>query len=228
MTSRDALSMGTDTKPPVLFRGEYPQWRDRFLDFIERNDHYEFIRLSLDNGPAVFWQDTPAMPNADPPVLASRKIKEKDKYSVDDKARAKGDQLAKSYLLQSLPNDIYTSIDSYKETAKGMWDQVEKMMMGTKVGNQLKVTNCINHYEDFKAKDGESLEETYDRFCLLLNDLSKNMINKTLIENNVKFLNNLLPEWKRFASHIRKNKQLDEIALHEVFEMLKQDKDEVL
>ena len=227
MASRDALAIGTDTKPPVLFRGDYPQWRDRFLDFIERHECYEQILASLEEGPAQFWQDVPAMPNADPPVPAGRTLKEKDKYSAEEKNRAKGDQLAKTYLLQSLPNDIYTSIDSYKATAKGMWDQIENMMVGTKVGNQLKVTNCINNYEDFKAKEGESLTETYNRYCLLLNELSKNKIQKTLIENNVKFLNNLLPEWKRSAANIRKTKTIDEIALHEVFELLKQDEDEV-
>ena len=79
MTSRDALAIGTDTKPPVLFRGDYPQWRDRFLDFIERHECYEQILASLEEGPAQFWQDVPAMPNADPPVPAASKLKEKYK-----------------------------------------------------------------------------------------------------------------------------------------------------
>ncbi|KAI3770757.1 hypothetical protein L6452_01900 [Arctium lappa] len=145
------------------------------------------------------------MPNANPPIPAGVKVKEKEKYFVEEKRRANGDKLAKSYLLQSLPNDIYTTIDSYKETANRMWIQIEKMMMGTKLGNQLKVTICINNYEDFKAREGESLEETYDRFCLLLNELSKNHIHKT----------------------IRQNKALSEIGLHEVYEILKQNEEEV-
>ncbi|KAJ9542389.1 hypothetical protein OSB04_028895 [Centaurea solstitialis] len=47
MTTREALAIGSDTKPPVLFRGDYNMWRDRFLDFIDRQDLGEYIRLSL-------------------------------------------------------------------------------------------------------------------------------------------------------------------------------------
>ncbi|KAI3758691.1 hypothetical protein L6452_06262 [Arctium lappa] len=75
-----------------------------------------------------------------------------------------------------------------------MWDQLEKMMMGSKIGNQMKVANCINNYEEFKAKEGESLEATYDRFVSLLNDLSKNKVKKQQMENNVKFLSILQPK----------------------------------
>ncbi|KAI3758801.1 hypothetical protein L6452_06373 [Arctium lappa] len=90
------------------------------------------------------------------------------------------DKQARSLLLQSIPNDIYIKIDSYKGNAKKMWDQLQNMMMGSKVGNQMKVANCINSYEEFKAKENESLEDTYERFVLLLNELSKN---KTLRKN---------------------------------------------
>ncbi|KAI3769206.1 hypothetical protein L6452_00306 [Arctium lappa] len=51
MTSKDALSIGTDVKPPVLFKGEYEQWKDRFLDFIDRHSNGENIFLSITEGP---------------------------------------------------------------------------------------------------------------------------------------------------------------------------------
>ncbi|KAI3718200.1 hypothetical protein L6452_19061 [Arctium lappa] len=108
-----------------------------------------------------------------------------------------------------------------------MWDQLEKMMIGSKVGNQLKVSNFLNNYEEFKAKAGESLEATYDRFVTLLNELSKNKINKSQVELNVKFLSNLQPEWKRFTRQMRQLKDLNDIPLHEVYEILRQNKEEV-
>ena len=90
--------------------------------------------------------------------------------------------------MQEMPNEICTSIDSYKQSGKGMWDQIQRMMMGIRVGTRLKKTNCTTSYENFKAKDSKNLEETYERFSGLLNQLSKNEITKTKIENNVKFL----------------------------------------
>ncbi|KAI3746928.1 hypothetical protein L6452_09370 [Arctium lappa] len=50
MSSREALAIGTDVKPPVVFKGKYEQWKDIFLDFIDRNDLGDYIRKSLKEG----------------------------------------------------------------------------------------------------------------------------------------------------------------------------------
>ncbi|KAI3681354.1 hypothetical protein L6452_36146 [Arctium lappa] len=222
MTSREALAIGTDTKPPVLFRGEYEQWKDRFLNFIERQDLGNYIRKSLEEGLiAPVWREPPEGTNEQ---IIELKYEELD---GDNQKRAKGDRLAKSYILQGIPNEIYVKIDNNKASGKQMWDQLEKMMLGSKVGNQLKISNCLNNYEEFKGRVGESLEGTYDRFVNLLNELSKNKVNKSQIELNVKFLSILQPEWKRFFRQMKQIKDLNEIPLHEVYETLKQNEEEV-
>ncbi|KAI3735505.1 hypothetical protein L6452_15004 [Arctium lappa] len=184
MTSREALAIGSDVKPPVLFRDD---------DEVQtRTNQKEPVQL------------TDAQKN-----------------------RSKADRQAKSLLLQSIPNEIYINIDSYKDNAKSMWDQLQKMMMGSKVGNQMKVANCINNYEEFKVKENESLEDSYERFVLLLNELSKNKVKKKQIENNVKFLGILQPEWKKHTCKMKQMKDLSDIPLHEVYETLRQNEEEV-
>ncbi|KAI3729545.1 hypothetical protein L6452_18206 [Arctium lappa] len=101
------------------------------------------------------------------------------------------------------------------------------MMMGSHINNQLKVTNYITRYDGFKARKGETLTETYERFNMLLNNLQINKITKTNTENNIKFMNNLQPEWKSFVSHIRHTQTLEKLLLHELYEMLLQDEEEV-
>ncbi|KAJ9543634.1 hypothetical protein OSB04_023341 [Centaurea solstitialis] len=227
MTTREALAIGSDTKPPVLFRGDYNMWRDRFLDFIDRQDLGEYIRLSLKEGPKVFTEEKPAQPDSDPPVAAHTVIKKFEDMTVEEKNRHKADKLAKSFMLLGLPNDIYFTIDSHNSTGKEMWDQIEKQMLGTSVGTQMKVTNIIKQYEQFKARDDEKLDETYERFCNLLNELRKNGITKTKIENNVKFLTNLQPVWKLYSNSVFQNKSLADIDIHVVYEILKQSQDDV-
>ncbi|KAI3715492.1 hypothetical protein L6452_22476 [Arctium lappa] len=185
MTSKEALAIGTDTKPPVLFKGEYEQWKDRFLNFVDRHELGDFIRKSIEEGVRK-------------PVMTTR-----------------------------LVGTVPTQIDSYKASDKEMWDHLEKMMLGSKVGNQLKISNCLNNYEEFRGREGESLEETYDRFVTLLNELSKNKVHKSQIELNVKFLSILQPEWKRFARQMKQIKDLNEIPLNEVYETLRQNEEEV-
>ncbi|KAJ9548122.1 hypothetical protein OSB04_020665 [Centaurea solstitialis] len=227
MTTREALAIGSDTKPPVLFRGDYNMWRDRFLDFIDRQDLGEYIRLSLKEGPKVFTEEKPAQPESDPPVAAHTVIKKFEDMTVEEKNRHKADKLAKSFMLLGLPNDIYFTIDSHNSTGKEMWDQIEKQMLGTSVGTQMKVTNIIKRYEQFKAREDEKLDDTYERFCNLLNELRKNGITKTKIENNVKFLTNLQPVWKLYSNSVFQNKSLADIDIHVVYEILKQSQDDV-
>ncbi|KAJ9542930.1 hypothetical protein OSB04_029436 [Centaurea solstitialis] len=227
MTTREALAIGSDTKPPVLFRGDYNMWRDRFLDFIDRQDLGDYIRLSLKEGPKVFTEEKPAQPDSDPPVAAHTMIKKFEDMTAEEKNRHKADKLAKSFMLLGLPNDIYFTIDSHNSTGKEMWDQIEKQMLGTSVGTQMKITNIIKRYEQFKARDDEKLDDTYERFCNLLNELRKNGITKTKIENNVKFLTNLQPVWKIYSNSVFQNKSLADIDIHVVYEILKQSQDDV-
>ncbi|KAJ9565102.1 hypothetical protein OSB04_001068 [Centaurea solstitialis] len=202
-------------------------WRDRFLDFIDRQDLGEYIRLSLKEGPKVFTEEKPAQLDSDPPVAAHTVLKKFEDMTVEEKNRHKADKLAKSFMLLGLPNDIYFTIDSHNSTGKEMWDQIEKQMLGTSVGTQMKVTNIIKRYEQFKARDDEKLDDTYERFCNLLNELRKNGITKTKIENNVKFLTNLQPVWKLYSSSVFQNKSLADIDIHVEYEILKQSQDDV-
>ncbi|KAI3758622.1 hypothetical protein L6452_06189 [Arctium lappa] len=200
MTSREALAIRTDSKPPILFRGEYEQWKDRFMDFIQRHELSEFIRKSIEEGVMAL-------------VLETRM-----EGTVETEFELK---------YHELEGDNLKGVkDSYKASGKQMWDQLEKIMLGSKVGNQLKISNCLNNYEEFGGRVGESLEETYDRFVTFLNELSKNKVTKSQIELNVKFLSILQPEWKRFARQMKHIKDLNEIPLHEVYETLRQNEEE--
>lgn len=226
MNTRDALAIGSKSKPPVLYCGEYPQWRDRFMMFIEGMELHAEIKQSIEEGPQpIPMMIVPKQEHGTP----TRTIPKTYALMTDEeKKRHDGDRAAKMYLLYNLPNDFYTSIDSKKSSAKGMWDQIEELMMGSRIRKQLRVTNCIKRYEGFKAKKGEKITETYERFYFLLTDLSKNNNRKSNTENNIKFLSNLQLEWRRFTSHISYSQDLETLPLHEVFEMLLQDEEECL
>ncbi|KAI3673332.1 hypothetical protein L6452_39449 [Arctium lappa] len=193
MTSRDALAIGTDVKPPVLFKGEYEQWKDIFLDFMDRHELGEYIRLSLKEGLMKPPINVHTTIEDGVEVVTKEYELDPDEYEDEDKKRHKADRLAKSFLLQGIPNEIYVKIDSYKAT----------------------------------DKKSESLEATYDRFVTLLNELSNNRVNKSHIEMNVKFLSILQPEWKRFTRQMKQLKDINEFPLHEVYETLHQNEEEV-
>ena len=156
-----------------------------------------------------------------------RQLRSYENYTPQEKARYDADKTAQGYLIMSLTNDVLRKLDSYQNSAKENWDQLEKIMQGSKVGNQLRITNIMDRYEKFRMKEGEKLDETYERFVVLMNEMKKNGIHRTEMDNNFKFLNNLQPEWKSFARHMRQHKQLDELKVYEVYETLKQYEEEV-
>ncbi|GKB92683.1 retrovirus-related pol polyprotein from transposon TNT 1-94, partial [Tanacetum coccineum] len=83
------------------------------------------------------------------------------KFSIaEEKKNRKIDRLARSLLIQGLPNDIYSLIDS-NDTAKDLWDALERQMRGSEYGEQDRKATILYEYETFRATEGEQLLDTY-------------------------------------------------------------------
>nr|GEU29615.1 hypothetical protein [Tanacetum cinerariifolium] len=115
-----------------------------------------------------------------------------------------------------LPNDIYSLIDINK-TAKDLWDSLE----------QDRKVSVLYEYETFKATEGELLLDTYIRYLQVINNLKKCGYSKDNCELSLKFLNNLQPEWKQYATIIRQNKNLLDINIDALYNILKQNQGDV-
>nr|GEY87127.1 hypothetical protein [Tanacetum cinerariifolium] len=136
------------------------------------------------------------------------------------------DRLARSLLIRGLPNDIYSLIDSNK-TAKDLWDALARHMLGSEYGEQDREATVLYEYETFKATEGELLLDTYIRYLQVINDLKKCGYSKDNCEFNFKFLNNLKPEWKQYATMMRQNKNLMDINIDALYNILKQNQGDV-
>nr|GFC33443.1 integrase, catalytic region, zinc finger, CCHC-type, peptidase aspartic, catalytic [Tanacetum cinerariifolium] len=93
-----------------------------------------------------------------PPTLKDPKF-----WTAKEKKTRKIDRLARSLLIQMLPNDIYSLIDN-NETAKDLWDALERQMRGSEYGEQDRKVVILYEYETFKAIEGEQLLDTYLRY----------------------------------------------------------------
>ncbi|GKB22104.1 hypothetical protein Tco_0856027, partial [Tanacetum coccineum] len=126
-------------------------------------------------------------PNA-PPTLKDPKF-----WTAEEKKNRKIDRVARSLLIQGLPNDIYSLIDS-NDTAKDLWDALERQMRGSEY---------------------------------VINDLKKCGYKKDNCELNYKFLNNLQPEWKQYGTLMRQTKNLMDINIDDLYNILKQNQGDV-
>ncbi|KAI3702522.1 hypothetical protein L6452_28261 [Arctium lappa] len=140
-------------------------------------------------------------------------------YTSDELLQYKVDRDIKANLMLALPNFIYNRIDCYKNNPKLMWAQLEKIMLGSIVATQLRHTHYMNNFEEFKAKDEESLKNVFDRFCAVINDLRKIKVEKTELETNLKFLNSLQSEWNKSCHRLRNDVRIYTMQIQEMYEI---------
>nr|GFA08338.1 hypothetical protein [Tanacetum cinerariifolium] len=100
-------------------------------------------------------------------------------------------------------------------------------MLGSEYGEQDRKAAVLYEYEAFKATEGELLLDTYIRYLQVINDLKKCGYSKDNCELNFKFLNNLQPEWKQYATMMRQNKNLMDINIDALYNILKQNQGDV-
>ncbi|GJV74960.1 hypothetical protein Tco_1506544 [Tanacetum coccineum] len=108
------------------------------------------------------------------------------------------DDQAIQSILLGLPEDIYAAVDSW-ETAQEIWLRVQHMMKGSDIGIQEKKAKLFNEWESFTSTDG-----------------------------NLKFLNNLQPEWSRHVTIVHQTKDLHTEYYTQLYDFLKYNQKEVI
>nr|GEY17384.1 reverse transcriptase domain-containing protein [Tanacetum cinerariifolium] len=174
---------------------------------------------SIQNGdqplPVIAQVSLAGTPQNAPPTLKDLKF-----WTAEEKKTRKIDRLGRSLLIQGLPNDIYSLIDS-NETAKDLWDALESQMRSFEYGEQDRKAIILYECETFKAIEGERLLDTYPCYLQVINDLKKCGYKKDNCELNYKFLNNLQQEWKQYATLMRQTKNLMDINIDALYNILK-------
>nr|GEW74904.1 hypothetical protein [Tanacetum cinerariifolium] len=185
--SRDVITAGSTMRIPLLYRGEYSQWHERFMNYLEEQTDGEATINSIQNGdqplPVIAQVSLAGTAQNAPPTLKDPKF-----WTAEEKKTRKIDRLARSLLIQGPPNDIYSLIDS-NETAKDLWDALERQMRGSEYGEQDRKAAIL--YETFKAIEGEQLLDTY-------------------------------LQWKQYATLMRQTKNLIDINIDALYNILKQ------
>nr|GEU96323.1 hypothetical protein [Tanacetum cinerariifolium] len=70
-------------------------------------------------------------------------------------------------------NQLRNSSNPSNETAKDLWDALERQMHGSEYGEQDRKAAILYEYETFKATEGEQLLDTYLCYLQFINHLKK-------------------------------------------------------
>nr|GEW65058.1 hypothetical protein [Tanacetum cinerariifolium] len=156
------------------------------MNYLEEQTDSEALINSIQNGdqplPIIAQVSLARNTQNAPPTLKDPKF-----WTAEEKKIRKTDRLVRSLLIQGLPNDIYSLIDS-NETAKGLWDALERQMRGSEYGEQDMKAAIFYEYETFKAKESK---------------------------------------WKQYGTLMRQTKNLMDININALYNILKQNQGDV-
>ncbi|GJR17907.1 hypothetical protein Tco_0966434 [Tanacetum coccineum] len=172
LTQQDIYAAGFKNRPPMLNKDNYVPWSSSLLRYAKSEPNGKLIYNSIMNGP-----------------YTGDELTEKEVKQMED------DDQAIQIILIGRPEDIYAAVDNC-ETTQEIWLRVQQMMKGSDIGIQDKKDKLFNEWKRFTSTDGESIESYYHRFSKLMNDFKRNKHFPEKIANNLKFLNNLQPEWR--------------------------------
>nr|GEY34469.1 putative ribonuclease H-like domain-containing protein [Tanacetum cinerariifolium] len=188
---------GSESRPPMLNKENYVPWSSRLLRYAKCRPNGKLIHNSILNGPYVRKMiPKPGDVNRDITVTETFHLQTDDELSDKELKQIEADDQAIQTILLGLPEDIYAVVD--KKKAK-----------------------LFNEWERFTSNEEESIESYYHRFLKLMNDLKRNKYFPEKIASNLKFLNNLQPEWNRHVTIVHQTKDLHTADYTHLYDFLK-------
>nr|GEW06260.1 hypothetical protein [Tanacetum cinerariifolium] len=226
-TQQDIYAAGSESRPPMLYKENYVPWPSRLLRYAKSRPNGKLIHKSIINGPYV-RRMIPEPGNTNREVLVNNTfhVQTDDELTKKELKQIEADDQAIQTIFLCLPEDIYAAIDSC-ETAQEIWLRVQQMMKGSDIGIQEKKARLFNEWERFTSTEGESIESYYHRFLKLMNDLKRNKHFLKKITSNLKFLNNLQPEWSRHVTIVHQTNDLHTSDYTQLCDFLKYTQKEV-
>nr|GEY63444.1 hypothetical protein [Tanacetum cinerariifolium] len=212
---------GFESHPPMLNKENYVPWSSRLLWYAKSRPYGKLIHNSIINGLYVRRMiPEPGDANHEVTVTETFHVQTDDELTKKELKQIEADDQAIQTILLGLPEDIYAAVDSC-ETDQEIWLRVQQMMKGSDNEIQEKKAKLFNEWERFTSNEGESIVSYYHHFLKLMNDLKRNKHFPEKIASNLKFLNNLQPEWSRHVTIVHQTKDLHIADYTQLYNFLK-------
>ncbi|GJS01917.1 hypothetical protein Tco_0318425 [Tanacetum coccineum] len=176
----------------MLNKDNYVPWSSRLLRYAKSKPNGKLIYNSIMHGPYV-RRMIPEPGDLDREVPIAKTFQEQTDEELTDKEvkQMEADDQAIQTILMGLLEDIYVA------------------------------AKLFNEWERFISTDGELIESYYHRFSKLMNDFKRNKHFLEKIGSNLKFLNNLQPEWRRYVTIVHQTKDLHTTDYTQLYDFLK-------
>ncbi|GJS70045.1 hypothetical protein Tco_0702886 [Tanacetum coccineum] len=178
----------------MLNKENYVPWSSHLLLYAKSRPNGKLIYNSIINGHYVKRMfPEPSDQNCEVHVNETFHEQTDDELTKNELKQVEANDQAIQDILLDLPEDIYAAVDSC-ETAQEIW---------------------------FTSTDEESIESYYHRFSKLMNDFKSNKHFPEKIASNLKFLNNLQPEWSQHVTIVHQTKDLHTTDYTQLYDFFK-------
>nr|GEY97541.1 hypothetical protein [Tanacetum cinerariifolium] len=145
------MTTGSRDRPSMLATGRYPQWRSRFLRYLDTRPNGEALRKCI------------------------LSVEKPINMTPENKAHFKAEKEAIHLILTGIGNEIYSTVDAC-QTAQEMWEANERLQQGESLNIQDVKTNLFWEFEEkvdtSQALDASSVDTECSRTELKEQDTS--------------------------------------------------------
>nr|GFA36302.1 uncharacterized mitochondrial protein AtMg00810-like [Tanacetum cinerariifolium] len=221
--SEDIQCAGSDTRPPMLDKTDFASWQQCIRLYYQGKENGVNILKSIDEGPFRMrtLRETLSKGTKGALHLGPERPRVYSDLTSEEKERYNADIRATNILLQGLPKDIYSLINHYTN-AKDIWDNVKMLLEGSELTKEDRESQLYDDFEHFRQNKRETIHDYYVRFAKLINDMRNIKMTMSRMQQNSKFVNNMLPEWGRFVTAVKLNRGLRDSNYDQLYAYMKQ------
>nr|GEX06891.1 retrovirus-related Pol polyprotein from transposon TNT 1-94 [Tanacetum cinerariifolium] len=170
------MAAGSRDRLPMLAPGRYPQWRSRFLRYVDTRPNDEALRKCILSGPykpsTVVVHAVEATKNS-PAGAEHTTLETPANMSPENKAHFLVEKEAIHLILIGIGDDIYSTVDAY-ETAQEMCEAIERFVTIVKQQHKLdevsyhKLFDILKQYQnEFNELRAEQLAKNANPLALV-------------------------------------------------------------
>nr|GEW34581.1 hypothetical protein [Tanacetum cinerariifolium] len=143
------MATGSRDRPPMLAPGRYPQWRSRFLRYVDTRPNGEAFRKCILSGP---YKPTTVLVHAveatddSPAVPKHTTVETSTNMSPENKAHFLAEKEAIHLILTGIEDDIYSTVDAC-QTAQEMWEAIERSQAPSSKPSILTRSNTVTRHK---------------------------------------------------------------------------------
>ncbi|GJZ76880.1 hypothetical protein Tco_0641552 [Tanacetum coccineum] len=193
----DIMAAGSRERPPMLAPGHYAQWSSRFMRYVDTKSNKNELRNCIEQAPYILTE----IVHEAVPAIAEHPTQP-----------------------CRIEQQNYANITSKSRKLIDVEAKAIHMILNGIGDNIYFIVDACSTAREI---DGESIESYYSRFYKMMNKMVRNKLKVYTMQVNVRFLQQLQPEWSRFITIVKQQQDLDTVSYHRLFDIMKQHQNEV-